>query len=119
MSEGERRYPRLNCSVNVQWEKPGGAPHTSSSRDISAGGIRMRLKAGVEVGEVLDLHLQLGERTVHCKGRVKWIDVIELADFEEGLGMEGGLEFVDMDMETRDLILRFIQDANAGHSGYY
>ena len=115
--EQQRRYPRLNLSVEIHWEKTAAdtfsdnAPQSGTMKYISVGGIHMLVNENVQVGDVLELEIKLSEgKTVHLKGRVKWVDKYEIIGTKHRIGYEGGLEFLDITDETRREISNFIFD---------
>ena len=119
--DDKRKYPRLNWSVIIHWEKSSGetdeVPNTGSTKDISAGGIRLILKEGVEIGDVLELDLELGGgRNIHVKGRVAWIEKFKISGWQEETGYEGGVEFLDLDDATRQELARFTMQSRTGRS---
>ena len=121
--EDKRKYPRLNWSVIVRWEKaaddsPGRqAPGGGTTKDISAGGVRLILREGIKVGDILQLEISLGGgRDVMTKGRVAWVEKFQISGWQDETGDEGGVEFLDMDQETRQEISRFMMQSRKGTS---
>ena len=121
--DDKRKYPRLNWSVIIRWEKASDASssetpsNVGSTKDISAGGIRLILKEGIEIGDVLELDLELGGgRNIHIKGRVAWIEKFKISGWQEETGYEGGVEFLDLDDATRKELARFTMQSRTGRS---
>ena len=116
--EERRKFPRLNWSVEVRWKKSTGSldpnlKNTGSTKDISAGGIRLILKEGVQTGDVLELDILLGGgKTVQAKGRVVWVDKFQITGGTDEVGYEGGIEFIDMDDQTGIQINNFIFESH-------
>ena len=115
-----RKYPRLNWSVEVNWKKdfasPGGAdsaPNTSTSKDISAGGIRLILREGVQAGDILEMEIRLGpDKTIQCRGKVAWVEKFVITGAEEQTKYEGGVQFLDISDDTRIQINNFIFESH-------
>ena len=119
--EDKRKYPRLNWSVIIRWEKASGGspeevkPGGGITKDISAGGVRLILREGIKIGDVLELDIDLGGgRNIHAKGRVAWIEKFQISGWQDETGYEGGVEFLDMNEETRQEISRFIMQSRKG-----
>lgn len=116
--EDRRKYPRLNWSVVVHWEKSddagpqGGLNRVGASKDISEGGIRLILREGIAVGDVLELSIELGGgKTIRGKGRVMWVEKFEIQGGKDETGYEGGIEFLGMDEAARNDISRFVMES--------
>ena len=115
-----RKYQRLNWSVEVQWKKdfgvPGnvdGAQNTSTSKDISAGGIRLILREGVQAGDILELEIRLSaDKTIQCKGKVAWVEKFVITGADEETKYEGGVQFLDMSDEVKIQINNFIFESH-------
>ena len=127
--EDKRKYSRLNWSIDVRWKKShsvsdaclpaggnGASPGAGKTKDISAGGIRLILRGeGVAVGDVLELEIELGGgRNIRTQGRVAWIEKFKIGGWQDEIGYEGGVEFLNMDDATRQEISRFMMQARKG-----
>ena len=119
MTQERRKFPRLNWNVKVRWKRILDVPdetsqHTGAARDISAGGICLILKEGVEVGDILELEISLGEgKNICSRGRVIWVDRFEITGGIKSTGYEGGIEFLGMSDEAMLEINRFVfQDSS-------
>ena len=112
MGEEQRKFPRLNMSVTVYWEKVADDTSPSASgvtRDISAGGISMILNDKVKVGDVLDLELNLADgKVIQTKGRIVWVETFNIIGSKNEVGYEGGIEFLEMSEETKKELGHFI-----------
>ena len=109
MSEDQRKFFHLPRSVKVHWQKVSedGVGQTERAdgvtMDISAGGVRLKLNKDVETGDVLKLEIDLGDtKTIRVQGKVMWVKAEHQA----------GVDFVDMDRQTRWELTRFIYDAH-------
>jgi c-di-GMP-binding flagellar brake protein YcgR len=115
MTEERRKYKRLNRQVEVRWRKnfddPKQAPLcVSTAKEISASGICMILREDIQVGDVLDLQINLDTgKMIGATGQVRWIKKFMITG-KEKTGYEGGVEFLDAGGRIRQEISRFIID---------
>ncbi|MFW5878971.1 MAG: PilZ domain-containing protein [Myxococcota bacterium] len=77
------------------------------SRDLSEGGAFIASDLFFDIGEELDLELQVPntERTVRARGRIAWVGRGEDGDNPPGMG----LQFIDLSEEDRALLTRFVE----------
>ena len=69
----------------------------------------MILREGIEVGDVLELDINLGGgKVIRARGRVRWIEKFKITGGKEETGYEGGVEFLDVSDQARLDIDRFI-----------
>ncbi len=118
--EDKQKYPRLNWSVNVHWQKvfETFAPrNASSSKNISQGGIRLILRDGIIIGDILDFEIELGGgKNIRTRGRVVWVDKFEITGGKHETGYEGGIEFLDLSEDTRREIASFMMKSREGEA---
>ena len=101
----------------MHWEKSAGEANTGKTMDISAGGIRLILREGIKIGDILEVDMELGgDRSIHAKGRVAWVDKFKPGGWHEETGYEGGVEFIDMNEATRKELARFVMQSHKGTS---
>jgi c-di-GMP-binding flagellar brake protein YcgR len=82
--------------------RPGGA-FRSHTRDLSGNGAQILCPEPYPLGSQLDLHLEIGERTVHAIGEViRHVQQISQREFWVGV------RFVGMSERDRDVIIRYI-----------
>ena len=111
-----RKFPRFRLSVQVRWQRysgdAGAAPQNKGRvKNISAGGVCLVLQEGIEVGDVLAIEIELpGGKNILAKGRVIWIDKNVKIGEAEKVGYEGGVEFFDINKQTRKELDRFLFD---------
>ena len=109
-----RRFERLNFSASIRWDVAGESNdafsnNTGTTRDISAGGIRVILNATVKAGDILDIELGLpGQDPIRAKGRVVWVEKFQIMGVEDETRFEGGIEFLDISEASRSRINSFI-----------
>jgi len=111
----KRRLPRLNAAVAVRWEKAapkkrwGLRTDPEATKNISAGGICLVVHEDVEVGDRLDLDIELpGARVIHAAGRVIWTAPVQEGADKERKGRNVGIEFLEITKEDREEIQRFV-----------
>ena len=109
MSEDQRKFFHLPQSVKVRWQKvsdDGATPQEKAggvTMDISAGGVRLKLNKDVEPGDILKLEMDLGDtKTIKVQGKVMWVRAEH----------EAGVDFIDMDRQTRWELTEFIYKAH-------
>jgi c-di-GMP-binding flagellar brake protein YcgR len=106
-SSERRGGQRISHSEPVQFQiNEQAAMGGSLSKDISQGGIRLRLSEFLPLGTHLGLQLYLSpDRVVECSGRVVWISQIPHSDY-----YYAGLQFDDESVvgEVKDRIQEFI-----------
>ena len=112
--EDKRKYPRLNWSVMVRWElaSDGASPASGTTKDISAGGVRLILREGIKVGDILELDIELGGgKNMYIRGRVTWVEKFKISGVQEETGFEGGVQFLDLKPENRRELERFMMQS--------
>ncbi len=94
-----RRYPRLEKLVSVRLADGDGSDPWLSTRDVSAGGLRLLSDRPREKGEQLDLEMLLPDGSwLRVITKVAWsvkLDVGSAAEYEVGL------RFVDLTQDDR------------------
>lgn len=112
-----RLSPRTRIEAQIVFKIPSEeAGHdffSYYSENLSEGGVFLRM-AGQDipfkVGMVLDLHFQLpsSPEMIRTKGKVIWTTEGWSEDLE---GVNGiGIQFIDMRLESREVIRRFVRD---------
>lgn len=113
MSEIEkRRFPRLTVSIKIEYKlfEDKSAPFlVTSTKDISAGGLCLRVFDQFEVGNILQLRFTLPglPRFIFAKGRVVWIK--ELGRLGKGKAFELGIEFIEIKEEDKKQIGEYVR----------
>ncbi len=108
--EEKRKFVRLEINVAVKWKKiPEEAlVGLDVTKNISKGGICLMVDEKLEIGDNLELEIEIPEKKV-VQARVKVIRVRELKLTEEGRKeYEAGVEFFEISDEDREEIEGFI-----------
>ncbi|MFH1771424.1 MAG: PilZ domain-containing protein [Candidatus Omnitrophota bacterium] len=91
----KRRFVRFDSSVNVHYQilEEGQQIREASSRDISAGGIRIIIKEKIPMGTQLEMEIILPneKRTIQLVGEVVWQQESDTGDVEV---FDTGIKFV-------------------------
>ncbi|MCM8794481.1 MAG: PilZ domain-containing protein [Candidatus Omnitrophica bacterium] len=106
--ENTRQYPRLPASwpVKCKSETMKNAPQLTTTKDISAGGVAVRVSEPLATGsrirlEILVLPLN---RTIEATGRV-----LRCAPIKGG-GFEAGVLFVEIDPQEKEALKKAIEE---------
>lgn len=110
-----RRYVRINESLLLSYA-PIDASHEpvhTSAKNISGGGLKIPLKDKFVVGTFLKLELELlkEKKKRNLQAKVVWIRPNSEKDKEE-FPYEGGIEFVNLDPEERNMLGNYFQYLN-------
>lgn len=115
MSADERRkFQRLNLSVGVNWKKSqflngNSVEHSSTTKNISEGGLRLILDEDAKIGDILEMNLSLpGGKNIHLKGRVVWVEKNEIIGARSESVYEGGVQFIDISDSEKLEIVNFL-----------
>ena len=108
-----RKFPRLNFSVQVNWEKIETVKQTGEfqSKNISGGGLCLFVDNTIKLGDKIkiDIHLPSG-KIIEVKGKVVWVESIEMIGDKQDSRPEAGIEFFDISDEIREEIKKFVID---------
>jgi uncharacterized protein (TIGR02266 family) len=113
-SRRERRNPRLPIFVKVDYKvdmRRDDSPYSDYSVDINQDGLFLKSRSPLAPGTIVNLEFSLPEdsRVIKVNGRVVWIT----KEFEEAVGGRRGsgmgIEFQDLDDETRAHIGRVLR----------
>ncbi len=101
-----RRYVRIDLCIEVEYKvlSEERAPGGTKSKNISEGGMCFLARDKIKKGALLALKFHLPDRkrsVIDCKGRVIW-------QSKEGEGYLTGIEFIDLDTNSRLLIKTFV-----------
>lgn len=94
-----RQFKRVAHSQPVHYQGSEQADFGGCiSKDISEGGVRIRLNDFVPLNTELTLNVHLsGGKVVECTGRVIWIEKARFGDY-----YQAGLKFIDVDTVFND-----------------
>ncbi len=95
----KRNFHRACRSQPVRFQFPDPRKFGNClSKDLSEGGVRIRLTDFISVNTKLALKIRLaGEDTIHCTGCVVWVEKDRYGD-----GYQAGLEFSRNDLALDD-----------------
>lgn len=98
-----RKYPRTSAvyvvAVRRRGSDPAAMPLLGRTRSVGMGGVLFEVAVPFDPGDLLDLELMLGERTLRAAARVAYRE----AGREEPWGI--GVQFLDLSDEDRDALL--------------
>ena len=109
-----RQFQRLNFSVGINWKKAeasqnGAADHTSVTKNISEGGVRLILNEEATPGDILDLEINLPVgKKIYLKGKVVWVEKSQIIGANTESVYEGGVQFLDVPEEAKNELLKFL-----------
>lgn len=107
----QRDFVRLDVNLPLRYYIIATADHTarpggvfkSHTRDLSGNGAQILCPELYPLGTQLDIHLEVGDRTVHAVGEViRQVQQVSLREFW------AGVRFVGMSERDRDVIIRYI-----------
>jgi c-di-GMP-binding flagellar brake protein YcgR len=109
--EEKRRYPRICCNFEVEYSRSDDDScqiYTTSSRDISRGGIRFISLEELPMGQCLKMRFTSldDEQIIFATGRVVWIDKFVVGDINSSTAYETGVEFFDLDETAAEQLAR-------------
>ena len=107
-----RKFPRVHYKCLICLTKRGSAKTISThTENIGAGGICVILTEdlGLFQGVNLELELKNGISTnINCSGTVVWVVKKRDIKAKDNLKYDTGIEFVDIDEDGRDRIIKVI-----------
>ena len=109
-----RHWARVAAMVPVKYRRlrPSDArPErwiAAESRDIGGGGLLLRIKQPLEPGQLLELTIELPERSVRAVAEVVRIQAWGDAEGQTPDGYAAALKFVEIAEPDRDRVIRFV-----------
>ncbi len=108
MGKERRKYSRIATDQVVSFAHVDTRDLLGVSRNLSRGGIRFEaVGCEVQLGDVLRVTFNVGERTVVAVGSVVW------ATETDPITIDIGIEFIEIDAEALDLLDELNVDAVA------
>jgi c-di-GMP-binding flagellar brake protein YcgR len=114
-AKDRRAFIRISVYHLAKYQPLGGSgagavPILASLKDISAGGACLRTETLLPINSLLELKINFPafEEPVSCKTKVMWVKKIG-----KRLRYEVGLQFMDLDQETRkriDAVIKFVRE---------
>ncbi|NIM90680.1 MAG: hypothetical protein GTO17_06990 [Candidatus Aminicenantes bacterium] len=112
--EEKREFARLDLNVRVDWKRITETPapeqeFSDKTKNISAGGICLVVYEKMEVGEKMQIEMELpSKKVIKAEGKVVWVSEYEISGREEETVYDIGVEFVKISQEERDEINQFV-----------
>jgi len=109
-TEEKRRYLRLNNVLEVEYILPNSdRVHTTSTKDISALGLRFTTNENLEKGSTVEIKLKLPnlQNAIHASGRVAWS---KKSTLEDNSPFDIGVEFLKIEEDNKNTFLKYLCD---------
>lgn len=109
--EDRRRFPRLDSSLSVAWEKiPGGRPSPSDvTKNVSNLGICLIVYEELEPGIQISMSIELPDKKIIvATGRVVWCQGYRLSGQGVPANYDVGVEFLDIKAEDRRVLKLYV-----------
>jgi len=99
----QRRHHRYSRRLQVSCRNPN-LTFDSLTRDISPMGVFVITSQVLPLGSPIDLEISFGanDPTLHCRGRIAWVNAGQIETFPPGFGVE----FVEGDEQTMGRLLQ-------------
>ena len=107
-----RKFVRLSINVEIDYslldEQPPD-PKTTTSRNISAGGICMMVDEKLELNSVITLYIKLPEDhpEINAKGKVVWVKPFQMAS-DKKPRFDAGIEFIEISDDDKSQIKKYV-----------
>ena len=107
--QDKRRFPRLSVNVEVEYVVSDSANperYTTSSKNVSEGGICVIAVEKVAIDTIIDLRFLIPElgKFINAKGKIAWVREIVFQEHHACQMYEVGIEFMDIAPEDRSKI---------------
>ena len=112
--EEKREFARLDLNVKVDWKKISETSepkqeYSDKTKNISAGGLCLVVYEKLNVGEKLQIEMELpSKKVINAEGKVVWISEYEILGREEEKIYDIGVEFMKISKEEREEINKFV-----------
>ena len=108
-SANRRKYLRIPTDQVISFAEVDSPDQLAVSRDLSTGGIRFEaVGCEIDLGDVLRVTFNVGDRTIIAVGKVAWSTEID------PITMDVGLEFVDIDPQSAQALEQILSDTEVG-----
>jgi Tfp pilus assembly protein PilZ len=110
----KREFARLNLNVRVDWRKIDDTVDVlgkfpDATRNISAGGLCLSMDEELQVGDELQLRMELPpKKIINAKGKVVWISEFEIDNRGYKKMYNTGIKFIEIRDEDREEINEFV-----------
>ena len=110
--EERRRFVRLSTLVKVEYAVIGKSSEelSSSTKNISLGGICLFLDDMVDMGTILELKMFIAQESlpINAMGKVVWIEEFGLGEEDKRKHIEAGIEFIRISDADRERLSQYI-----------
>ena len=117
----KRKFVRVNKLLNVTYRIPGENPREGKSltQNISGGGFRFMINEGLEVGTLLEVEIALPDalEPILAKGRVAWIEKLQMDSDPGGDYFEAGVNFEEIGSVEKSRIFSFVYESVKARAG--
>jgi c-di-GMP-binding flagellar brake protein YcgR len=104
--EERRKYRRIATDQVISFAPVAERDLLGVGRDVSSGGIRFEaVGCEIDLGDVLRVTFNIGERTVVATGRVVWSTDLD------GISTDVGIEFVEIDPDVQRMLEELSNEA--------
>ena len=101
-----RKYRRIATDQVISFAPVDERDLLGVGRDVSSGGIRFEaIGCEIDLGDVLRVTFNIGERTVVATGRVVWSTEMD------GISTDVGIEFLEIDPDVQRLLEELSSEA--------
>jgi len=101
-----RKYQRIATDQVISFAPVAERDLLGVGRDVSSGGIRFEaIGCEIELGDVLRVTFNIGERTVVATGRVVWSTEMD------GISSDVGIEFIEIDPAAQQMLEELASEA--------
>ena len=110
----KREFVRLKLNVRVDWKKIiDGADSIGrfpdATRDISAGGLCLNMDEELNIGDILQLKMELpSKKIISALGKIVWVREFRIDSRGEKKMYDTGIEFSEIHDKDREEINKFV-----------
>ena len=108
--KNRRRAVRVQFPYAIHIHTVKGAPISTYTEDISAGGVRVVTQEKLELNCTVDLKIYVGDRFVRCRGKIIWVKEKTSSVLDGVLFYSAGIEFAILSRDDRALLDKCIKD---------
>ena len=103
-----RKYRRIATDQVISFAPVSERDLLGVGRDVSSGGIRFEaIGCEIDLGDVLRVTFNIGERTIVATGRVVWSTELD------GISTDVGIEFLEIDPIAQQMLDEFTSEAES------
>jgi hypothetical protein len=103
-----RKYRRIATDQVISFAPVSERDLLGVGRDVSSGGIRFEaIGCEIELGDVLRVTFNIGDRTIVATGRVIWSTELD------GISTDVGIEFIEIDPAAQQMLEELTSEAES------